>query len=86
MRRYVVEIPRDVPDGWRVVHNHVIWPGEMSLNGFRAWLQSDDDALPLVLCDCAFASDRDYEHHRVDPAFRASGGRTDYREREREGS
>jgi hypothetical protein len=64
-KRYVFEVPRTVPDGCRVVHNQVIYAGELGLNGFRCWLQQGDDP-PLVECDCRFAADRGYTHYCVD--------------------
>jgi hypothetical protein len=70
-RRYVAHVPRNVPDGWIVVHNHVN-PVEgrenvpLGWSGFRAWL-----AVPgapghpkYVVCRCAWAPHLE-RHYRV---------------------
>jgi hypothetical protein len=62
---YVPYIPKAVPRGKLLVHNHVEAlsndhpPG---LNGFRCWLQMPDE-LPVELCQCGWAPH--LEHYRV---------------------
>ena len=65
--RYLAVIPRDVPVGWFVVHNH-IRPTRRggTTPSARFWLQSADTDQPLIACNCGWASDRDYTHYRVD--------------------
>lgn len=56
-------VPETVPDGWRLVHNHVRPRQRQGASGFRFWLQVDGDVYPpLVACDCDWGP----EHYRVD--------------------
>jgi hypothetical protein len=72
-RRYVAGVPRKVPDGWFVAHNHVAFRGSIGLNGFRCWLQSGKPAPPLVECRCDFAAGRGYTHYRVEVRIKRPG-------------
>ena len=54
-KTYLTTLPRDpLPDGTRLVHNHVVPRKTLGLWGFRAWTQTGDDP-PLELCTCAWA-------------------------------
>ena len=63
--RYVAGVPRKVPEGWFVVHNHVRFPGRVGENGFRVWLQAPDVSVVLDPCGCDFATDREYTHYKI---------------------
>jgi hypothetical protein len=70
--RYVSRIPKAVPTGLVLVHNH-IRPADfhptypLGLHGFRAWLE-DPDPKYLQVCPCGWAPKLD-QHFRV--IFRA---------------
>ena len=53
--RYVRFIPKTVPEGWAVVHNHVIPVHPIGLNGFRVWIQERRKSPKLERCDCGWA-------------------------------
>jgi len=65
--RYVNGVPKSVPEGQVLVHNHVTHEPNtpIGLNGFRAWLQPMTDDPPLVQCDCGWGA-RAGVHYRVD--------------------
>lgn len=63
--KYVSGIPRKLPKGRVLVHNHVVPQAILGANGFRAWTEPLADH--LVLCDCDWAG-RDLHglrHYRV---------------------
>lgn len=68
--RYLSKVPKKVPAGRRIVHNHVrpkdFTPDyPIGLNGFRAWSQATSDRkTPLVPCDCEWAPHLG-RHYRV---------------------
>jgi len=47
--RYVAHIPRKLPEGKVLVHNHVFPQRVLGANGFRAWTQKLDDTLEVCL-------------------------------------
>jgi hypothetical protein len=53
--RYLSNLPRKVPDGKVLVHNHVQPAERIGLNGFRIWTQIMTDDPKLVACDCGWA-------------------------------
>jgi hypothetical protein len=59
---YVLRIPRRIPAGHVLVHNH-IWPPIWE-SGFRAWLVPPDPE--LIVCDCGWAP-RLKQHFRNRP-------------------
>lgn len=70
--RYVSRVPKQVPAGQVVVHNHVKWPGPgtpIGLNGFRAWTQQPDETGPLEPCNCGWAPELT-GHYRVVETWR----------------
>jgi len=67
--RYVgAHVPRRVPDGRMLVHNHVRPEGfpniALGFNGFRAWTEPTDTPNRIV-CECGWAPHLP-EHYRVD--------------------
>lgn len=67
--RYVSRIPRAVPAGMVLVHNHVRPDGPDHLpnvNGFRAWLATPEPQ--YVPCSCGWAADMPGGHYRVSRA------------------
>ncbi len=63
--KYLRSMPKYVPAGKVVVHNHVRPQRGLGMDGFRAWLQSPDPAR-LVECDCKWAPELS-QHFRVRP-------------------
>jgi hypothetical protein len=61
-RRYVSQIPKSVPEGMVLVHNHVKPADPIGMNGFRVWLQ-EADVTPVVVCTCGWAPQ--LTHYRV---------------------
>ena len=62
------KLPRSVPEGRVLVHNHVRHEPDTptGVNGFRAWtVPVDWQAVPLVECDCGWAPLAG-AHYRVD--------------------
>jgi len=60
---YLNEVPRKVPEGRIVVHNHVRPARYLGQRGFRAW--ADPVGTPArVVCRCGWASHLP-EHYRV---------------------
>lgn len=60
-------VPKRVPDGLILVHNHVrrIHPAHPTgLNGFRAWYATPEEQ--YVPCDCGWAAEVPGGHYRVD--------------------
>jgi hypothetical protein len=70
-KEYLFSMPKAVPAGHLLVHNHVRPSRRIGLNGFRIWLATQVDAPPLVLCDCDWAPELG-PHFRV--AFSAQRG------------
>jgi hypothetical protein len=60
--RYLAGVPKQVPSGRVVVHNHVRPARRLGERGFRAWTQLPDES--LVVCDCGWALHLT-EHYRV---------------------
>lgn len=54
MLNYVNAIPRELPDGVVLVHNHVRPASPIGMSGFRIWCQSPSDEPELVVCDCGW--------------------------------
>ena len=61
--RYCGVTPRVIPQGRILVHNQVIFPGKLGLNGFRAWTQDENDSAVKV-CNCGFAP-KINQHYRM---------------------
>ena len=66
--RYLSGMPKSVPPGRIVVHNHVRPPGfpnvPLGFNGFRVWTELED-ASERVRCECEWAPHLP-EHYRVE--------------------
>jgi hypothetical protein len=66
--RYVRQVPRTVPPGRIVVHNHVRPPGfpniPLGFNGFRAWTEPEGTP-ERVRCECEWPPHLP-EHYRVE--------------------
>ena len=62
---YLKRIPSvvDIPAGMVVVHNHVRPTRQLSMRGFRAWVQVHDDEL-LEMCPCTWAHELPV-HYRI---------------------
>jgi hypothetical protein len=58
---YVSEIPRAIPAGKILVHNHVRPQSPLELNGFRAWLTTP--GAKYEACNCGWAPA--LQHFRV---------------------
>ena len=60
---YVEVLPRAVPAGTYLVHNHLQPQKPLGRNGFRAWLaiKADD----LVACRCNFGGCKNSKLHEV---------------------
>jgi hypothetical protein len=54
-------VPRTIPEGLIVAHNHIRPAKPIGLNGFRAWLTEPSDKYER--CDCGWANG--LEHFRV---------------------
>jgi hypothetical protein len=52
--RYVARVPKVVPKGMVLVHNHVKPAPALGVNGFRAWLAPTDPKL-WERCPCTWA-------------------------------
>ena len=65
--RYLPYLPRKgVPEGFVLVHNHVVRSLTYGWNGFRWWQQLPDDALEECPCEwCGFAKEFGAPHYRV---------------------
>ena len=63
-KRYLRRVPKVVPAGRIVVHNHVRPMPVLGENGFRAWTEPEGTP-DRVVCVCSWASHLD-EHDRVD--------------------
>jgi hypothetical protein len=59
---YLSKLPKEIPQGQVLVHNHVRPVKQIGLNGFRCWLQKIDPT--LVKCDCGWAP-KFAEHFKV---------------------
>jgi hypothetical protein len=59
---YVFNLPKAVPVGKVLVHNHVRPTLQLGFAGFRAWL--DDPGEKYEICNCGWASKLS-EHYRV---------------------
>jgi hypothetical protein len=68
--RYVETVPKQLPEGRVLVHNHVIPQRQLGMNGFRAWTQPLDDSLVECSCDWAGADLHGHRHYRVRAAAR----------------
>ena len=66
---YVEVLPRAVPAGTYLVHNHLQPQKPLGRNGFRAWLAIKADN--LVKCCCNFGGCRNSKLHKVH--YRAAG-------------
>jgi hypothetical protein len=64
-RSYVKAIPRELPDGMVLVHNHVRPARRIGTRGFRAWTSKLDDSLVVCPCDWAGADLHGLVHYRV---------------------
>lgn len=62
---YVTNIPRKLPEGIVLVHNHIVPQKILGLNGFRAWTQPHDDTVELCRCDWAGVDLHGLTHYRV---------------------
>jgi hypothetical protein len=60
---YLTRLPKAVPDGRVLVHNHVRPTRHLGSRGFRAWL-TDEGAERLEPCDCDWAPELG-RHYRV---------------------
>jgi hypothetical protein len=63
--KYVKTIPRELPEGMVLVHNHVRPARRPGVRGFRAWTQKLDDGLEVCPCDWAGADLHGLVHYRV---------------------
>ena len=61
---YLSTVPRQVPEGRIVVHNHVRPAKQLGDRGFRAWTEAADTPL-RVPCPCGWAPHL-AKHYRVD--------------------
>lgn len=61
-KQYVRNLPRTLPDGTVIVHNHVRPARTIGDRGFRVWTQPANPAT-LDACTCAWGRGR--EHYRV---------------------
>ena len=62
---YVTGIPKALPPGKVLVHNHVIPQLVLGRNGFRAWTQPLDDTLELCECNWGGVDLHGLAHYRV---------------------
>jgi hypothetical protein len=64
--KYLKRIPSvaDIPAGMVVVHNHVRPTRQLSMRGFRAWVQVPGDELEM--CPCSWAHEVPV-HYRIRP-------------------
>jgi hypothetical protein len=56
-------IPKTIPDGQVLVHNHAKPAKTQGARGFRFWFQALDGPVRVVPCDCGWAPQLG-EHHR----------------------
>jgi hypothetical protein len=63
--RYVSHIPKKLPNGKVLVHNHVFPQRVLGANGFRAWTQTLDDTLEVCSCGWAGLDLYGLVHYRV---------------------
>ena len=56
-REYLFRLPRAIPSGTVLVHNHVRPTRRLGLRGFRVWLQRPDEGPAVEKCDCPWASE-----------------------------
>jgi len=63
LKHYLTAIPKVVPEGKIVVHNHIRPAVRLGVRGFRAWLADKGDPV-YERCDCDWAP-RLSEHDRV---------------------
>ena len=54
--QYLSKLPKKIPTGKVLVHNHVRPTRRLGSRGFRAWLSSPDETR-LEICDCGWASE-----------------------------
>jgi hypothetical protein len=70
---YCTHLPsQKLPEGTYLVHNRVEPASPLGLNGFRAWIQSDN--INLARCHCDFGGNANADinaHYRVIIASRA---------------
>jgi hypothetical protein len=59
---YLTTIPKTVPEGRVVVHNHVRPARRLGTRGFRAWLA--EPSADIERCDCGWAPELG-AHYRV---------------------
>jgi hypothetical protein len=59
---YVFNLPKAVPVGKVLVHNHVRPTSQLGFAGFRAWLDDPEDKYEI--CHCGWAPKLS-EHYRV---------------------
>ena len=64
---YIDKLPRAVPDGRILVHNHVRPTRQIGMRGFRAWLGSPGEKR-YEICPCEWAPELG-EHYRVASRF-----------------
>jgi hypothetical protein len=70
--RYPVNtIPKKLPAGEVLVHNHIRPARPLSRNGFRAWTAKPTDGLELCTCKMAGMALHGLKHYRVKSAFAA---------------
>jgi hypothetical protein len=62
---YLTKIPRVLPEGRVLVHNHIIPQRELGMNGFRAWTRQLDDTLEPCHCAWAGVNLHGKPHYRV---------------------
>jgi hypothetical protein len=63
---YCEQLPRELPAGRYLVHNHIKPVSRLGRNGFRAWTQKWNDN--LVECRCDFGgckNDKLHKHYRI---------------------
>jgi hypothetical protein len=61
---YIKNIPKTLPDGRVLVHNHVLPQYHLDMHGFRAWTQPLDDTLMVCPCKWAGRDLRGLTHYR----------------------
>jgi hypothetical protein len=73
---YLFTLPAAVPEGRCLVHNHVrpMYPDQLGLNGFRAWLAEPRPLWEICECDWAPELGTHYRVHRIGDVGAAESG------------
>jgi hypothetical protein len=58
-------VPRKLPTGEVLVHNHVKPAAPLGWNGFRAWTQEPDDTLEPCTCKMGGTNPHNHAHYRI---------------------